>query len=411
MIRYALAAIAVTLLTACVGSSTGAPGIPLQVSQDHSSLRASSREVPPGTVTESVVYSFGTKSPDGLRPDTDLTEFRGVLYGGTTSNNLSHYKNRDATIYSVTTLGNESVLRFLKDTEAQQLGQGLALGPKPPGGGTAFYVPGAFTKNGLGTVFEIGRLGKTTVLHEFSGGSDGAEPIGTLTLVNGTFYGTTALGGGETEYCQAGCGTVYSITPAGDETPIYRFNGSPDGAFPEAGLLNVNGTLFGTTEAGGAYDNGTLFSVTTSGVETVLHSFAPYENQPSSPIAVNGTLYGTTEYGGQFDAGTVYSATPSGSVQILHSFGGRRDGYYPLGLVNVNGVLYGATESGGTSNDGTVFRVTTSGHERVLHNFTGGADGQFPAGNLADVKHTLYGTTLYGGSQGQGTVYKISFAK
>jgi hypothetical protein len=32
---------------------------------------------------------------------------------------------------------------------------------------------------------------------------------------------------------------------------IYSFQGAPDGSIPEAGLIDVNGTLYGTTSTGG----------------------------------------------------------------------------------------------------------------------------------------------------------------
>ncbi len=41
-------------------------------------------------------------------------------------------------------------------------------------------------------------------------------------------------------------------------------------------------------------------------------------------LNVNGTLYGTTSYGGvmvgYYSVGTVFSVTPSGTEKILHSF-------------------------------------------------------------------------------------------
>jgi hypothetical protein len=59
------------------------------------------------------------------------------------------------------------------------------------------------------------------------------------------------------------CGTVFSIAP----TVLHSFNGGNDGANPEAGLRNVKGTLYGTTEYGGGtgcggIGCGTVFSVT-----------------------------------------------------------------------------------------------------------------------------------------------------
>jgi uncharacterized repeat protein (TIGR03803 family) len=43
---------------------------------------------------------------------------------------------------------------------------------------------------------------------------------------------------------------------------MHRFHGGPtDGALPRGGLINVNGTLYGTTVIGGAGGYGTVFSL------------------------------------------------------------------------------------------------------------------------------------------------------
>src|SRR5580704_15725375 len=55
---------------------------------------------------------------------------------------------------------------------------------------------------------------------------------------------------------------------------LHSFKGGfADGEEPFAGLVNVKGTLYGTTDKGGAYGDGTVFSITPSGTETVLYSF------------------------------------------------------------------------------------------------------------------------------------------
>src|ERR1700729_3650418 len=59
------------------------------------------------------------------------------------------------------------------------------------------------------------------------------------------------------------------------ETVLYSFS-PDDGILPIADLYNVKGTLYGTTEYGGAtsgYAYGTVYKVTTSGAETVLYRF------------------------------------------------------------------------------------------------------------------------------------------
>ena len=79
----------------------------------------------------------------------------------------------------------------------------------------------------------------------------------------GTLYGTT--GGGGTGG-GSGAGAIFSMTPSGSEKAIHSFDDT-DGGRPFAGLINVNGTLYSTTEEGGSTGYGTVFDVTTSGTE------------------------------------------------------------------------------------------------------------------------------------------------
>ena len=203
----------------------------------------------------------------------------------------------------------------------------------------------------------------------------------------------------------------------GSETVIYSFqrDGS-DGNTPYAGLINVGGTLYGTTKSGGVYGDGTVFSVNpATGTEKVLHSFQGADgNQPyAGLINVKGTLYGTTVNGGANDYGTLFTINPkTGAETVLHSFAGGTDGYDPEApLINVNGTLYGTTYAGGVNGGGTVFKINrTTGAEKVLYSFCGQAgcaDGDGPLAGLIDVNGILYGTTIGGGADGQGTVFKI----
>jgi uncharacterized repeat protein (TIGR03803 family) len=263
--------------------------------------------------------------------------------------------------------------------------------------------------------------GRERVIHAFNG-EDGWSPHAALLDVRGTLYGTTWLGaihGGN------GDGTVYKMTPSGQTTMLYQFHG-PDGSNPAASLIDVNGTLYGTTVYGGAYCGsagcGTVFSITPSGTETVLHSFGSAGDGAtlsSSLTNVGGTLYGTTLDGGTNGDGAVFSITPSGVEHVVYSFAGSPNGEHPdATLINVNGRLYGTTASGGASGDGTVFSVSRSGRENVLHSFSGSPDGSEPAAALTNVNGTLYGTTDGGGSgscsyyglTGCGTVFSIDLS-
>ena len=118
---------------------------------------------------------------------------------------------------------------------------------------------------GNGTVYSIDVLGNEKVLYSFAGPPDGSGPFGNPDLlnVNGTLYGTTHDGGTPHE------GTVFTVTTSGQEAVLYDFKGHPDGAAPRSGLIDVKGTLYGTTFYGGAYTGecrssvgcGTVFSI------------------------------------------------------------------------------------------------------------------------------------------------------
>jgi uncharacterized repeat protein (TIGR03803 family) len=150
--------------------------------------------------------------------------------------------------------------------------------------------------------------------------------------MRGTLYGTTYHGGGTScTYGNYGCGTIFSVAlSGGKETVLHTFGSrSGDGAYPLGGLINVNGTLYGTTGAGGANNAGTVFSITPSGTETVLYSFKGGSGDGAGPegrlLDVRGTLYGITTSGGEYiDWGTFFSITTSGTETMLYSFGNPR---------------------------------------------------------------------------------------
>jgi uncharacterized repeat protein (TIGR03803 family) len=222
---------------------------------------------------------------------------------------------------------------------------------------------------------------------------------------------------------------------AGSSTPsyqvLYTFQGPPDGAFAQAGLIrDANGTLYGTTLGGGtgtcsqSYEGcGTVFAVDSNGQETVLHHFAGYQTDGEFPDASlvqdsSGNLYGTTSKGGTGSCyngcGTVFKVDNTGAETVLYNFAGGTDGATPVGalILDANRSLYGTTSQGGPANYGTVFKVDGNGTETVLYSFTGGADGGLPQADLIfDTAGNLYGTTRIGGTGcsgvGCGVVFKL----
>jgi uncharacterized repeat protein (TIGR03803 family) len=273
-----------------------------------------------------------------------------------------------------------------------------------------------------------------TVLYNFKGGTeDGASPHATLVQDSaGNLYGTTVSGGLGASTCNSGCGTAFMLTNATghwEETVLHRFTGGSDGSVPYAGLsMDAAGNLYGATVAGGAYDAGAVYKLTpgSSGwTQTVLYSF---QGRPdgSGPFAAPlldaaGNLYGTTETGGAHNLGIVYTLAPqpdgSFAEHVLHNFAGGADGANPLGaglIFDRRGNLYGTTTMGGSANCGTAFMLVPNSSDgwtdHILHTFLGldAHDGENPNGLVFDARGNLYGTTTGGGTDNPGTIFKMT---
>ena len=91
------------------------------------------------------------------------------------------------------------------------------------------------------------------MLYRFTYANDGPRnPSAGLIAVKRTMYGTTEHGDGDYR-CDDynGCGVIYSVTTAGLFHVLHKFTSGPDGAFPDAALVDLDGTLYGTTLNGG----------------------------------------------------------------------------------------------------------------------------------------------------------------
>ena len=173
------------------------------------------------------------------------------------------------------------------------------------------YAPPSFY--GCGVVFKLDAAGRETVLHSFTGGAtDGAYPSpGTLVLdARGNLYGATGGGG------KYNLGTVFEVDKTGKETVLHSFGGKVDGVGPYAGLVrDAAGNLYGVTAVGGASNFGTVFKLTKRGKETILHNFAgPDGEYPAAGLLMDaaGDLYGTTSAGGTsyYGYGTIFKIVP-----------------------------------------------------------------------------------------------------
>lgn len=209
---------------------------------------------------------------------------------------------------------------------------------------------------------------------------------------------------------------------------VHTFTGTPDGSSPsQANVLDLNGTLLGTTSSGGTFGYGTIFMLGSAGKEIVLYNFTGGTDgaSPNSGLVrdVKGNLYGTAQFGGDLSCflfglpgcGVVYKVSAGGVFSVLYTFTGGNDGAYPQGVIlDTAGNLYGPTFFGGSLSSGVVYKLDSAGNETVLYNFTFGADGGEPNGFLSmDAAGNLYGATIGGGNLshckggGCGVVFKI----
>jgi uncharacterized repeat protein (TIGR03803 family) len=178
-----------------------------------------------GQWSEKVLYSFGKKSGYSLYAPL-VMDSAGNLYGtamaGGRRGNKQCPNGGCGVVFELSPGSNgawqETVLYAFS---------GLSDGGSPRGGvvldtagnvyGTTQYGGKSPGGTGLGVVFKLSQTGgewKETVLHTFTGIPDGALSIASLVLdAAGNFYGTTTQGGNAGCESNAGCGTVFEITP------------------------------------------------------------------------------------------------------------------------------------------------------------------------------------------------------
>lgn len=325
---------------------------------------------------ETVLYSF-QGGVDGISPFGPLLmDGSGNLFGATqggAGDGCAGYGC--GTVFKFAPDGTETVLyAFQGGNDGQYPEGGLIMdqdgnfyGATGEGGN---YNGAACETDGCGTVFEVQPNGTKNTLYAFQGGSDGAGPGGGNLIADamGNFYGTTTSGGGSG--CNDnGCGTVFKLAPGNTETVLYAFQGGTDGEIPLAGVIaDSTGNLYGTTFMGGTYGAGTVFEVSPTGQEKVLYSFKA-GNDGANPEAglimdKNGNMYGTTFAGGDNrctnvgSCGTVFELTPAGKETVLFAFK-KSHGVNPAAalLLGRHDHLYGTTSAGGKYTYGVAFEL------------------------------------------------------
>ena len=188
---------------------------------------------------ETVLYRFKGKG-DGAFPFGALVaDSTGRLYGTTTQFGSSG----GGSVFRLNSSGQVATLGNLQPSS----GESPIAGVTRDGAGN-LYVTATFGGTyGAGSVLKISPSGKQTTLYSFANGSDGGTPYaGVIRDAAGNLYGTAFSGG------TGGFGTVFKLDAENNFAVLYTFTGGEDGGNPWGGLtMDAIGNLYGTNSVGG----------------------------------------------------------------------------------------------------------------------------------------------------------------
>ena len=326
-----------------------------------------------GGWTERILYSFKGGSTDGAEPHSSLfRDSTGNLYGTTVTGGIvSSTCNAGAFASPIgcgiifkltpTTTGQwtESVLHRFSGLDGGNSFTGLIRDTT----GNFYGATIAGGGKGLGVVFNLSLTStgwKETVLHNFTGGTDGSLPFiqcATLAMdASGNLYGSAYKGG------TANAGTVFKLSPPATTTTttwtektLYTFKGGSDGSEPFTGvILDKSGNVYGTTTFGGTGENngGIVFELTAANgyAKTTLYDFNrlsdPAEDFPNGlTFDANGNLWGMTEYA-LFKLSPGTSGWTETFVFNWQNTPGWSTGFTPL-IIDSHNVIWGTDTWGG----------------------------------------------------------------
>lgn len=268
-------------------------------------------------------YPNDGTQPDTLVADASGALYGSTSFGGD-SEKCSTEGPGCGTVFQLSKTGTayqESILHsFNGDRDGLNPTDGLSIDATGVLYGTTFFGG----RSGNGTVYRLmpaNRGYAERVLYSFKGAPDGYGPNGGLILDRaGTLYGTTLNGGAGCG--SGGCGTAFALRPSGSayvETVLYNFQGGYDPAYPTGGLLaGETGALYGNSgDGGGTFCEqagcGTVYELTPSGstyTDRVLYAFKGGRRDGQLPLGTllrkRGRLYGATGYGAIRGDGTAF---------------------------------------------------------------------------------------------------------
>ena len=249
---------------------------------------------------ETILHSFN--GTDGQAPNGLIRDPAGNLYGTTVSGGIGG----SGVVFRINKSGVHQTLYKFTGPDGAQPYAGLVR----DSAGNLYGTTDTGGDYGKGTIFKLAPNGTETVLHSFPGKAGGNRPFAGLLIDSaGNLYGSTFAGG------TGRLGTIFKLDSSGVFTVLVNFSGANGEAPGQALAMDAAGNLYGTTGKGGnPFDLGVVFKLDPSGTETVLHSFA---GQPDgagcvTPLLVSsdGTIIGSSPAGGLYDGGTIFRIKP-----------------------------------------------------------------------------------------------------
>ena len=203
-----------------------------------------------GSGQETVLYRFLGLSDGAFPFGTLAADSTRRLYGTTTQFGSSG----GGSVFRLNSSGQVVTLGNLQP----MTGESPTAGVTRDGAGNLYGTATFGGKHNAGSVFKISSSGKETILYSFTNGNDGGNPYaGLVRDAAGNLYGTAFFGGSN------GFGTVFKVDVANNFTVLHTFTGGTDGGNPWGGLtIDAAGNLYGTNSVGGVTGNGIVYKLT-----------------------------------------------------------------------------------------------------------------------------------------------------
>jgi hypothetical protein len=323
-----------------------------------------------------------------------------------------------------------------------------------PNSGVIFGTSSEGGATNDGTVFELippaaaAAPWRETILHSFSGGTDGSGPFGLAEdQKTNILYGQASGSGAD---------TVFELIPPDPAKHRIHWTFSTLVSIPDLEIgrappvRDATGDVFGTGIIGGTNATGGVYEAspprTTGAAWTARTIYSlpdgacPSEGLLSITVlafgpggltfdASSGDLYANAYGFEDCTGGSAFQLVPSTAggawtANGLHSFpASAADGEDPSGpMVDVNGTFFGETaqsnSSTGIPGPGTIFQLFPSNSspgwtEAPIYTFQNGEDGQQAVGGLLAFKGALFGVSPFGGigasqnSTGVGLIFGL----